>query len=205
MPDAITNRLGTQDRAPLRARGAGGPTGPQGPPGPAGPTGPGVPSGGTAGQVLEKNTAADYDTVWATPAASGGASVTVGPNPPVAPAVGNLWWRSDPDGVLFVYYADPTSSQWVPATPTVVGPQGAPGAQGPTGAAGATGAQGPQGTPGATGATGAQGPQGAAGATGATGTRGSLWNTGTGAPGTIAGVLTGDLYLDTASGDVYQY
>jgi len=55
------------------------------------------------------------------------------------------------------------------------------------------------------GPQGPAGPAGPAGATGATGTRGSLWYTGSGAPGTIAGVLTGDLYLDTASGDVYQY
>ena len=36
-------------------------TGPQGPQGPAGP---GVPSGGTAGQVLTKNSSTDYDTSW---------------------------------------------------------------------------------------------------------------------------------------------
>ena len=53
--------------------------------------------------------------------------------------------------------------------------------------------------------SGPPGPQGPTGPAGATGTRGSLWYTGTGAPGTITGVLTGDMYLDTASGDVYQY
>src|SRR5215472_11303343 len=42
------------------------------------------------------------------------------------------------------------------------------------------------------------------GATGPTGTRGSLWYTGTGAPGTITGSLPGDMYLDTATGDIYQ-
>jgi len=56
-----------------------------------------------------------------------------------------------------------------------------------------------------TGAAGPQGPPGPAGPAGATGTRGSLWNTGAGAPGTIPGVLAGDMYLDTVSGDVYQY
>ena len=40
---------------------------------------------------------------------------------------------------------------------------------------------------------------------GATGTRGSLWTDGAGVPGTIAGALAGDQYLDTNSGNVYQY
>ena len=90
----------------------------------------GVPLGGTTGQVLTKQSGADYDTIWTTVAVSGGASVHVGPTAPPTPAVGDLWWRNDPDGALFVFYADPSSSQWVPATPTVkgdAGPQGAPG------------------------------------------------------------------------------
>jgi Collagen triple helix repeat (20 copies) len=85
------------------------------------------------------------------------------------------------------------------------GPAGAAGAQGPTGPAGATGPQGPTGAAGPQGPTGATGAQGPPGAAGATGTRGSLWYTGSGAPGTIPGVLTGDLYLDVASGDIYQF
>src|SRR5215475_11187228 len=132
--DAVTSRAGMQARPPLRARGAGGgPPGPQGPAGPAGPAGAagvGVPAAGTAGQVLTKQSGADYDTIWTTVAVSGGASVHVGPTAPPAPSVGDLWWRNDPDGALFVYYQDPNSSQWVPATPTVkgdAGPQGAPG------------------------------------------------------------------------------
>ena len=39
---------------------------------------------------------------------------------------------------------------------------------------------------------------------GTAGTRGSVWTTGTGAP-TSTTVQTGDMYLDTASGDVYQF
>jgi len=80
--------------------------------------------------VLAKASGTDYDTLWSTVAVSGGASVHVGPTAPPSPAVGDLWWRNDPDGSLFVYYQDPNSSQWVPATPTVKGdpgPQGAPG------------------------------------------------------------------------------
>ena len=46
----------------------------------------------------------------------GNASVTVGPNPPGSPAIGDLWW--DPEsGTLFIYYTDNDSSQWVPASP----------------------------------------------------------------------------------------
>jgi hypothetical protein len=37
------------------------------------------------------------------------------------------------------------------------------------------------------------------------GTRGSLWYEGSGAPGSITGVLANDLYLDTATGNVWQY
>jgi hypothetical protein len=83
-----------------------------------------------------------------------------------------------------------------------VGATGATGATGPQGATGATGPQGPIGNTGPAGPTGATGAPGAAGATG---TRGSLWDTGSGPPGTIPGVLPNDMYLDTASGDVYQY
>ena len=39
--------------------------GEQGPAGPVGATGAGVPSGGTEGQILTKNSGTDYDTVWA--------------------------------------------------------------------------------------------------------------------------------------------
>jgi hypothetical protein len=67
------------------AGGATGPTGPEGPEGPPGPTGPpgadgadgvGVPAGGTAGQVLTKDTSTDYDTSWQTPTGGGGGSPT---------------------------------------------------------------------------------------------------------------------------------
>ena len=132
MPGAtVTGPPLPQWRPPRRTAGAGG-AGTPGPPGPAGPAGPGVPAGGTAGQVLEKATGADFDTVWATLAA-GGSRVTIQPSPPASPAVGDLWWRNNPDGVLFVYYNDGNSTQWVPATPTTSGP---PGPAGPAGDAG---------------------------------------------------------------------
>jgi Collagen triple helix repeat (20 copies) len=67
-----------------------------------------------------------------------------------------------------------------------------------------TGPAGPQGPQGPTGSQGAPGPAGADGSPGAPGARGSLWYSGPGAPGTIGGSLPGDMYLDTASGDVYK-
>jgi len=39
-----------------------------GPAGPTGATGPGVPTGGSTGQFLQKNSSTDYDTSWKTPA-----------------------------------------------------------------------------------------------------------------------------------------
>lgn len=48
-------------------QGAQGPQGIQGETGPQGATGPGVAAGGTAGQMLVKASATDYDTEWADP------------------------------------------------------------------------------------------------------------------------------------------
>src|SRR4030095_6840084 len=66
------------------ATGSPGPQGPQGMPGPTGLTGAGVPTGGTAGQLLAKNTATDYDTLWVTSSGGGGG----GPSIPVIIAEG---------------------------------------------------------------------------------------------------------------------
>jgi hypothetical protein len=52
--------------------GPAGATGPAGAAGAAGAAGVGVPVGGSTGQVLKKNSATDFDTGWATPAAGGG-------------------------------------------------------------------------------------------------------------------------------------
>lgn len=43
-----------------------GPAGPTGATGPTGPTGAGVPTGGTTGQILAKNSSTNYDTAWIT-------------------------------------------------------------------------------------------------------------------------------------------
>jgi hypothetical protein len=69
----------------------------------------------------------------------GGASVTTGPDAPVDPDSGDLWWETD-TGYLWVWYEDGTSNQWVQI--------GGIGPQGPPGPAGTAGPPGPPGTPG---------------------------------------------------------
>jgi hypothetical protein len=85
------------------------------------------------------------------------------------------------------------------------GPPGPPGPQGPQGIPGAQGIQGVKGDTGPQGAQGVKGDKGDKGDTGNTGTRGSLWYEGAGAPGSIAGVLAQDNYLNVTNGDVYTY
>jgi len=125
------------------SQGAAGPTGPAGPSGPAGPTGP----PGTGG--------------------AGGASVTVSDTAPANPNSGDLWFTSA-EGQLYLWYQDPTSQQWVPAS-SGAGPQGVAGVQGPIGATGPLGPTGSAGPLGPTGPQGVAGPQGLPGATGAAG------------------------------------
>lgn len=66
---------------PQGPQGIQGETGPQGPKGdtgatgatgPQGPAGPGVPTGGTAGQVLQKLSGTDFDAGWVNPSGGGG-------------------------------------------------------------------------------------------------------------------------------------
>lgn len=59
-------------------QGIDGPTGDTGPTGPKGVTGQGLPSGGTTGQALLKNSAADYDYVWTTISSGGGGVLQFG-------------------------------------------------------------------------------------------------------------------------------
>ena len=127
-PQGATGATGPQgDPGPTGPQGAKGDTGAQGAQGipgttgAQGPAGPGVPTGGATGTVLSKTSAADYATAWVTPASG----VIIGSSAPASPQVGNLWWRSDPDQSLYVYYDDGNSQQWVSATPTgLTGPAG---------------------------------------------------------------------------------
>ena len=72
-------------------------------------------------------------------AAGGGSSVTVSDTAPTSPSAGDQWFDSS-SLIMFVYYADGSSNQWIPATPA--------GQTGATGAAGADGNDGNDGTAG---------------------------------------------------------
>lgn len=182
--------LGGNIKGPAGATGGTGAQGPQGPQGVAGPVGPaGLTWRGAwaSGSSYAVNDAVGWggSSYWAT------ATHNTGTAPPTGIA-------ADP-GV------DDTAvnTGWA-----LLSQQGAQGATGPQGVAGPTGPTGPTGATGPQGVQGIQGPQGATGTTGGTGTagiRGSLWYTGTGAPGTIAGAATNDQYLDLASGNVYTF
>jgi hypothetical protein len=52
---------------------------------------------------------------WEATGGGGSASITVGDTPPSSPQPGALWWDSV-GGQLYLYYADPNSNEWVPAT-----------------------------------------------------------------------------------------
>lgn len=151
--------------------------GPQGPAGPTGATGP-AGSSGVSG-VTWKGAWSNGTAYAVNDVASWGGSSYVATAPHAANA------NQPPTGTT----ADPgTDDTAVNAGWAAFAVQGAQGSTGPTGATGPAGAQGPQGNTGSTGAAGA---------------RGSQWFTGTGAPGTVAGSLPGDLYLDVSTGDVY--
>lgn len=60
------------------------------------------------------------DAGWVA-AGGGGASISIADTPPASPTAGAMWWESD-TGILWIYYNDGTSSQWVaisaaPSTP----------------------------------------------------------------------------------------
>ena len=74
--------------------------------------------------------------VWKSAASGGGSSVTVSDSAPSSPSAGDLWWDSA-GNIMFIYYTDADSSQWVQATTP-----GADGSNGSDGAAGAAGASG---------------------------------------------------------------
>lgn len=85
---------------------AGGVTITQGPAGEAGPAGPGVATGGAAGQLLAKASAADYDTTWVDQSAGGGASTLDG--------LSDVTTAGVTDGQVLTY--DTGTSSWGPAT-----------------------------------------------------------------------------------------
>mgnify|MGYP001376118718 CR=1 FL=1 len=94
----------------------------------ASPTFTGTPSGPTAASGT--NTTQFATTAFVQSAISGfsaGANVSVSGNAPSSPSAGDLWFDDDAL-VLYVYYADGTSNQWVQTNPSSVDPSGFDGA-----------------------------------------------------------------------------
>ena len=105
------------------------------------------------------------------------AAVSTSTVPPSQPEDGDLWLNSN-TGVLYFYYEDPNSSQWISVS---TGPEGPTGPQGPQGPMGPRGFTGPAGPKGDDGPAGIQGPKGDAATI-------TVGNTTTVSPGTDANV-----------------
>jgi hypothetical protein len=172
----VSNNVGNQpntspsDWSLLASQGAAGATGPQGPKGATGTQGPQGPQGTTGSEGPQGNPGTNGNTVWngtTTPVATTGVN-------------GDFYL----DTATHCLYGPKAAGAWPTSCVSVVGPQGAAGAQGPQGV------------------TGAQGPKGATGAQGNAGTNGNtVWNGAT-APPSATGV-NGDFYLDTATHCLY--
>lgn len=96
---------------PQGARGPQGPEGPQGPAGPSGEAENGLPSGGSAGQILQKMSGTDYDAEWVD-APTGGETIDVDAElkeymtvakPAIASAIINKGGNVEPDDSLNDY------------------------------------------------------------------------------------------------------
>jgi len=100
------------------AAGQPGPVGPQGPTGPTGPQGATGATGAQGPQGVQGATGAQGpqgvkgDTGATGPQGPPGVA-SISASAPVAPTVGQLWWRNDL-GKMYIYYDDGTSQQWVP-------------------------------------------------------------------------------------------
>lgn len=94
--DGATGATGPEGpQGPTGETGPQGPQGEKGDTGATGPAGPGVAAGGTAGQVLTKKSATNYDTEWKDPAGGGSvslynASASIGPKASTAEQYGTI-------------------------------------------------------------------------------------------------------------------
>lgn len=170
-------------RGPAGAQGIQGVAGPTGPSGPTGATGPAGIQGPIGPAGPQGATGQDGKSVTIKGTVANAAAL------PTANNVAGDGWIAEDTGRLWVYGSGSFTD--VGAVRGPVGPAGPQGIQGVIGPQGPTGPAGSQGIQGITGTTGAQGP------------RGSKWFTGAGVPGSVAGSAVGDLYLDTATGNVY--
>jgi hypothetical protein len=67
--------------------------------------------------ILASEVDADLDTMY-TAFNALVVNATIAATAPAAPVQGQLWWRNDPDGNLYISYNDGNSTQWVPAVPS---------------------------------------------------------------------------------------
>lgn len=84
------------------------------------PAGQGVPTGGTAGQFLIKNTSANYDSSWQTQTIFNGYATPIGganafryqSSTPTSANAGDFWFDSE-SALLYININDGDSAQWV--------------------------------------------------------------------------------------------
>ena len=127
---------------------------------------------GDTGSPGDKGNQGDKGNKGDSGTGGGGASVTIGINPPTSPAPnqGDLWWDSD-DSDLHVYYNDGNSAQWVSVTSSSA-LKGAKGEKGQKGDKGQKGEKGNKGDKGNKGQKGEIGPEGGSGGIGDKGNQG---------------------------------
>jgi len=197
-PAGATGATGPQGAAGLQ--GLQGPAGPQGNKGDTGEQGVSVTLKGTKALIADlPNSGQTAGDAWIVTESNGGDlffwNVTEGTWDNVGKIVG-------PQGNPGIQ--GPQGEQGPPGNDGAEGPTGATGPQGETGATGPQGDTGPQGVPGSTGAQGNDGPMGPPGNDGPMGPPGSTWLSSTGlAP--QPGINPGDQYLDSDTGNVYQW
>jgi hypothetical protein len=85
------------------------------------------PNSPTLNQIFAAPNGATYKwdgTAWIVVTSGSPAGVYIGAAAPATPFTGELWWRSDPDQNLYLYYDDGNSKQFVNAVPSVSRPTG---------------------------------------------------------------------------------
>lgn len=102
-------------QGPMGPQGEQGPVGPQGEQGIEGPVGPMGPEGQVEEAPVDDQQYARMNAGWVV-VAGGGASVVISDTPPADPEHGDMWWDSTV-GILYIYYDDGDSQQWVQSQP----------------------------------------------------------------------------------------
>lgn len=68
-----------------------------------GDNGVGVPTGGTTGQVLKKNSNSDYDTVWANESSGAGVRTYIQDTDPAPAGVSYAWWQTSGGNIVTLW------------------------------------------------------------------------------------------------------